>query len=643
MLPQTALISTIVATTLPLAVCATILIGTRRFGKLSAAISIAAATISLTGAGWLFMANRDMSAPLHITGNWLVSGDISVIFGYLLDPLSLVMLLVVAAISFLVQLYSWGYMAQDPGLARYYAFLSLFAWAMLNLTVAAAVLQLYVFWELVGLSSYLLIGFWYEKFSASQAGKKAFVMTRLGDIFFFFGILLLVIHFGQLDIAQLNHLDPAGQISPAMITAATLLILGGVIGKSAQFPLLTWLPDAMEGPTPVSALLHSATMVAAGVYLTARLFPLFSLSPTTLAVCLLVGTLSMLSASTMALVARDIKQVWAFSTISQLGYMLMALGAGGYTAGIFHLTTHAGFKALLFLCSGVFLHTFATNDMFAIGRAGGRGLKIPIFCMIVGAAALAGLPPFSGFFSKEMVLAQLAGLSNPIWLWVGLLGAFLTAYYAFRLIFVIVFPERDPLRTDAAHEEGFHAATHDGGHGMHGHHHSGAAGEYAAMAAPLVILALVTILLGFSHDWFSSFLVGGVHETHVGGHPGWLPYVEIGGALFGILLAFFEFGRRGAPRVGFVERLPLLADFFAQRWYLDHVYRWLVDHVLDRGFSRLCALGDRNVIDKSLDGLADGTIFSGHRLSDLQSGIIQAKLAVIFAAVLLLAVYVIVP
>ncbi|HSO60064.1 MAG TPA: NADH-quinone oxidoreductase subunit L, partial [Desulfobacterales bacterium] len=400
------LTAAIAATALPLAAFAVILLLTRGWPRVSAALSIAAISVTLVCAGALLVGHWHLEKPLEYATLWMAGGDIAVSVGFLIDPLSLLMLMIVAVICFLVQVYSLGYMAGDPGVARYYAFMSLFAWAMLNLTLAATLLQLYIFWELVGLSSYLLIGFWYEKFSASQAGKKAFVMTRLGDVAFFIGILLVLLNFGNLSIAELNS-PRAGFLPPPLITAAALLIFGGIIGKSAQFPLLTWLPDAMEGPTPVSALLHSATMVAAGVYLLARLFPFFSLSPAALQICLAVGAVSMLLAATMAMVSRDIKQVWAYSTISQLGFMIMGLAAGDYVAGVFHLTTHAGFKALLFLCAGVFIHACGGNDMFEIGRRGGRRLKIPMICMIVAAAALSGIPPFSGFFSKELILAAL--------------------------------------------------------------------------------------------------------------------------------------------------------------------------------------------------------------------------------------------
>ncbi len=439
------LIAAVLAAALPLAAFAVIILLTRGRPGLSAGISIAAVAVSTVCAGVLLFVHQELPRPLEFSASWVAGGGIDVRIGVLIDPLSLLMLAVVATICLLVQVYSLGYMAGDPGFGRYYAFMSLFAWAMMSMTLAPNLLQLYIFWELVGLASYLLIGFWYEKFSASEAGKKAFVMTRLGDVALFLGILLILIEFGNLDIRALNS-PAAGRLSPAVVTAAALLIFGGIVGKSAQFPLLTWLPDAMEGPTPVSALLHSATMVAAGVFLFARLFPFFSLSPTALGVCLAVGAVSMLLAATMAMVSRDIKQVWAYSTISQLGLMIMGLAAGDFTAGVFHLTTHAGFKALLFLCAGVFIHAFGTNDMFAIGRRGGRRLKAATVCLLVGAAALCGVPPFSGFASKELVLAALADLDNPLWLAAGLLGAFLTPYYTFRLLFVILRPAGLPRR-----------------------------------------------------------------------------------------------------------------------------------------------------------------------------------------------------
>ncbi len=592
---------------------------------LCAGLSIGAVGLSLGGALLLLVRHWASRDPLEYSVQWMLSGDLAVRAGILLDPLSLLMMSVVAVICLLVQLYSLGYMAADPGLARYYGFMSLFAWAMLSLTLAPNLLQLYVFWELVGLSSYLLIGFWFEKYSATQAGKKAFVMTRLGDVAFLLGILLVLAHLGNLGIREMNTAAVATAFEPSTLTVAILLIFGGIVGKSAQFPLLTWLPDAMEGPTPVSALLHSATMVAAGVYLFARLFPFFSLSPTAMTVCLAVGTISMLLASTMAIVTRDIKQVWAYSTISQLGFMLMGLASGSYFAGVFHLTTHAAFKALLFLCAGVFIHHFESNDMFAIGKAGGRRLRIPLVCMTLAAAALAGLPPLSGFFSKEAVMAALAAHPNPLWLGAGLLGAFLTAYYAFRLIFVIWVPDQDPA-TGATHADA--------------QQHTHPRWQASVMLGPLVVLALPTLGLGGLQTQLGSFLARGLSGPElILPHPAWLPPVASACALAGLGLAWLEFGRRRASRVGFVERSVFWHTLFAERWYIDRLYRALVDRVVDRGLARLCAGSDRHVIDGTVDGLGHGTVASGKVVSGLHRVMIQHRLGTMFAVVIFLALY----
>ncbi len=624
------LLAAALAALLPFVTFALIMIFTRPYPKLSAALSIAAVSVSLSCALFLLGSHWHLEKPIQYTAKWMISGDIYIPFGFLLDQLSLLMLTIVAVISFLVQVYSLGYMAGDPGFARYYAFQSLFAWAMMTMSIAPTMLQFYVFWELVGLASYLLIGFYYEKFSASEAGKKAFVMTRFGDIAFFLGLLLVLFNFGNLNILDMNSVDVTARMSPALITLCAILIFGGVAGKSAQFPLLTWLPDAMEGPTPVSALLHSATMVAAGVYMFARIFPFFSNSSAAMTTFLAIGTITMLLASTMAMVTRDIKQVWAYSTISQLGFMVMGLAAGSYFAGIFHLTTHAGFKALLFLCSGVFIHEFETNDFFEMGKYGGRGLKVPMVCITLAAAALSGLPPLSGFFSKEAIMGGLAGLHNPVWLWAGLLGAFLTAYYSFRLIFAILFPKQ--IEKPHHGEHGGHGHGHDGGH-----HH---AGIYWVMAWPLIILASVTLVLGFFQSPLENFLVGhhGGGEAH-GGHHAWLLYVAVGLALSGVGLAWLEFGRKGASQVGFIEKVEPISALFANRWYIDHFYRRFLDYFIYGIVSNLFTRNDRRVIDGGIDGICRATVGSGWALSFLQSGMLQYNLMVMFAVLALVALY----
>ncbi len=623
-------LAVILSTLPPLAAFVLILLGTRSQAKLSAGLSIGAITVSLAASLFLLVRHWKLETALEYSARWLVLDTVEIPFGFLLDPLSLLMLAIVTGICFLVQVYSLGYMAGDPGFSRYYAFMSLFAWAMTSLVVSPTLLQLFVFWELVGLSSYLLIGFWYEKFSATQAGKKAFVMTRTGDVAFLLGLLLVLAYLGNPGILEMNRPETAAVMPSMILTLSALLIFGGIVGKSAQFPLLTWLPDAMEGPTPVSALLHSATMVAAGVYLFARLFPFFSLSPAAMTFFLVIGTLSMLLASTMALVTRDIKQVWAYSTISQLGFMIMGLAAGGYFAGVFHLTTHAGFKALLFLCSGVFIHRYHTNDIFELGKLGSRGLKTPMLAVAVAAGALAGLPPFSGFFSKEAILGVLAGLSNPIWLAAGLVGAFLTSYYAFRVIFVLLRAEGE------AAEETEGPASSVPAHGDDHQERS-----LRVMAWPLIVLAALTVALGFFQGPLDRFLTGSMQLVRGSGaeHASWLPFTALAFAAVGLGLAWLDFGRCGAKGVGFVERIPSLHRLFAERWYLDHYYGRFMERVIDRGLSTLFAQNDNKVIDGGIDALSRGTVESGRLVAFLQSGMIQYRLLVIFAVVVLLSLH----
>ncbi len=597
---------------------------TRRNVPLSCGISLVCAAGPLVSAWTLLISQWHLTAPILWEVFWLLGQQTKVSYGFLLDPLSLLMLCIVASISFLVQVYSLGYMAGDEGMAKFYSFLSLFAWSMLSLVVASGIMQLYIFWEMVGLSSYLLIGFWHHKFSASEAGKKAFVMTRLGDLGLFLGIILLLLNLGDLSILGLNQ-KAAAQLSPTLLTTTALLIFCGVVGKSAQFPLLTWLPDAMEGPTPVSSLLHSATMVAAGVYLTSRIFPLFAGSAQAMAVVLAIGTITMLLSSTMAMVARDLKQVWAYSTVSQLGFMLMGLGAGSYFAGVFHLTTHAAFKCLLFLCSGVFIHHFGSNDMFEIAKAGGRRLRIPMVSITIAGAALAGVFPLAGFFSKEAVMGALAGLHNPVWVWAGLTGAFMTAYYTFRLLFVMWCP---PV-IEEPHGHDSH------GHDSHGGGHSPAL--YWVMAAPLVVLAGFTLVLGFSEHGLASFLLWG-HHPEAGHHP-WVLPAALTAVGLGVGLAWLEFGRKGAAQTGFLSKLPSLERLFSNRWYLDHLYRRLLDYVIYGLFSRLFTFNDRRVIDGGIDGFCRGTVGLGWALSLVQSGKLQYNLLTMMVVIAVLGMY----
>jgi NADH-quinone oxidoreductase subunit L len=356
-------------------------------------------------------------------------------------------------------------------------------------------------------------------------------------------------------------------------------------------------------------------MVAAGVFLFARLFPFFSHSAEAMSVCLAVGTLSMLMASTMAMVDPDIKKVWAYSTISQLGYMLMGLSAGSYAAGTFHLITHATFKALLFLASGVWIHYLETNDMYKIAGKNGRAFKIPMACTVLAAASLAGLPPLSGFFSKEMILSALFDLENPLWLLAGLLGVFMTAYYAFRPVFIILFPRETEKEKDREEDEG-------------------GKGAYFAMAWPLLVLALLTLVLGFFKSPVEGFLrVRGPRE-----HT-WLLLVSVALGLLGVGLTWAEFGRRGAPRIGFVERMAPVKRFFLERWFLDRLYGWFLRNVIYRAIADLFARNDSRVIDGGIGGVSRFTVGGGRMVSHLQSGLLRYNLMVMFVVLAFIGLY----
>jgi NADH-quinone oxidoreductase subunit L len=625
-----------------------IMIFTWRRDKLSLGISLTCSTIPVILAWWLFFTVKDatLAKPIITQVNWMVSDAVIVPFGFLLDPVSLLMLVIVATISWLIQIYSIGYMEGDPGFARYFADLSLFGMAMLSLVSASGMVQLFVSWELVGLASYLLIGFWYEKFSASEAGKKAFVVTRFGDIGFYMGLVFLLyfmkdISLFGLGIADINNIGIAQKLTEAQITLCALLIFCGVAGKSAQFPIHVWLPDAMEGPTPVSALLHSATMVAAGVYLMTRLFPFFAASPTAMTVALILATITLILSSTIGMVAKDIKQVWAYSTISQLGFMAMGLAAaalahGTLFAGYYHLTTHAAFKALLFLCAGVFIHHFGTNDFFVMSKDGGRKLSIPMVTVTIGALALAGIFPFAGFFSKELVLAQLWHLDNKLWVGLGLFGAFLTAYYTFRVIFVLLFPRPDDhpawetyyIREEVAghghgHGHGSHGHEEEEAHGSHGHGHDEHHGVPWVMSLPLIILATFTCVLGFLQTPIEKFLLGA-------SHPHEMNYLllglAVGCALGGIGVAWLDWGAKRATWTGFLSKFPMLENFFIQKWYMDHFWRWFLNAVIYGIFSKIFTYNDRRVVDGGVDAVALGTIGSGRLLSFLQTAFLQLNL-----------------
>src|SRR5580700_8556786 len=447
---------------------------------------------------WIAAQFSSLSLPYHeFVAHWIRSGSFSADFAVYLDQLSLVMLLVVTGVGFLIHIYSVGYMWDDPSYYRFFSYLNLFMFFMLTLVLANNYLLMFIGWEGVGLASYLLIGFWFTKDSAASAGKKAFIVNRIGDFGFLIALFLLIKHFGTLSFEPVFRIVsgmPAETAGAGLLTAIGLLLMVGACGKSAQIPLYVWLPDAMEGPTPVSALIHAATMVTAGVYMVSRSHTIFERAPAALMVVAILGTLTAFFAATIGIAQTDIKKVLAYSTVSQLGYMFMACGVGAFSAGIFHLMTHAFFKGLLFLAAGSVIHAIGgEQDM---RQMGGLRSFIPWTFLTMGIATLAisGIPPLAGFWSKDEILWKAYQVSWVYWL-IGLITAFITSFYMFRLLFMTFFGDYRGARVDA-HGHGSH------GHGEHGH------GE--PHESPMVMLAPLLILLSL----FGGFVGWNHHFEH---------------------------------------------------------------------------------------------------------------------------------
>jgi NADH-quinone oxidoreductase subunit L len=458
------------------------------FGKKSSRQAVTAVALFFSGAAfamalWAAMRFSSLSLPYQeVFAHWIRSGSFSVDFAFYLDQLSLVMLLVVTGVGFLIHIYSVGYMWDDTSYYRFFAYLNLFMFFMLTLVLAGNYLQMFIGWEGVGLASYLLIGFWFTKDSAASAGKKAFIVNRIGDFGFMIALFLFIKHFGSLNFDRVfQSVAPmsAETTGAGLLTTIGILLMVGACGKSAQIPLYIWLPDAMEGPTPVSALIHAATMVTAGVYMVSRSHMIFERAPMALTVVAIIGTLTAFFAATIGIAQTDIKKVLAYSTVSQLGYMFMACGVGAFSAGIFHLMTHAFFKGLLFLAAGSVIH--AVGGEQDMRKMGGLRTKIPwtFWTMTAGTLAIAGIPGLAGFFSKDEILWRAYQASWAYWL-VGLVTAFITSFYMFRLWFLTFFGE---YRGEAE------AA---GGHGHGGIHESP-----KVMIVPLVILAVLSVIGGY--------------------------------------------------------------------------------------------------------------------------------------------------
>ncbi len=525
---------------------------------------------------------------------WIAIGSFQVEASLLLDPLSLVMVLVVTGVGFLIHVYSTGYMAEEERFARFFTLLNLFIFSMLTLVLADNFLLLYVGWELVGFCSYMLIGFWFEKPSAADAGKKAFLVNRVGDFGFALGVFLIFVTFGSLAYADVLNAEAVEAIAPLTITTITLLLFVGAVGKSAQIPLYVWLPDAMEGPTPVSALIHAATMVTAGVYMIARTNVLFAASPTASGVVAWIGVLTAFFAATIALVQTDLKRILAYSTVSQLGYMILGVGVGGYAAGIFHLTTHAFFKALLFLGAGSVMHALAGE--LNIFKMGGLREKMPTTyrTFLWGALALSGFPLLSGFFSKDEILWLAANKSTLLW-GVGIVTALLTAIYSFRMVFVVFLGQpRDKKLFAHAHE------------------------SPRAMTVPLVILATLAIvggLLNLPGELIGAERLGLMnnllehtlehHHVHLGRGLQW-GLLGISGLLpvIALLLAQNLWGIYPNRPRQLGQRYAWLHNLLVNKYYVDEFYMAVIVNPLRRLGAFLAEAVDRQVIDRAVNGVA---------------------------------------
>jgi len=567
---------------------------------------------------------------------WIPSGDFLVNVGLQLDPLSAVMILVVTGVGFLIHVYSIGYMHSEEGYGRYFAYLNLFTFAMLTLVLADNFLLMFVGWEGVGLCSYLLIGFWYDKPSAANAGRKAFVVNRIGDFGFLLAMMLIFSLFGTLRFDSIFHQAPlALTFGGGMATTITLLLFLGATGKSAQIPLYIWLPDAMEGPTPVSALIHAATMVTAGVYMVARCHVLFLLAPVSLAVVAVIGALTAIFAASIGLVQNDIKRVLAYSTVSQLGYMFLGCGVGAFAAGIFHLMTHAFFKALLFLGSGSVIHALSGEQ--DIRKMGGIAKKVPLTyaTFLVGALAISGFPGLAGFFSKDEILWKTfcsSQGSNLLWLF-GALAALFTAFYMFRLLFLVFHG-----KSRVEHERELHL------------HESP-----PTMLFALVVLAILSIFGGYvgvpkilgGHNLFESFLepaftryfvlesaTEGLHSLSLE----WtLLLASVAIALLGIFLAWVLYLKRAQIPATLTARLPGIYNLILNKYYVDEVYGALFV-IPGRKLSEfLYARFDLGIVDGLVNFVGEFVVRAGEGLKRIQTGYVrQYGFAILLSALCVL-------
>lgn len=564
--------------------------------------------------------------------DWISAGNVKIPFSFLVDPLSALMLLIVTGIGFLIHVYSTGYMNHDAGFGKFFAYLNLFIFFMLLLVLGSNYVVMFIGWEGVGLCSYLLIGFWFTNASYASAAKKAFVMNRIGDLGFLIAVFLIFTTFQSVEFATVFPQAAAMASGDSMIVLITTLLFVGAIGKSAQIPLFTWLPDAMAGPTPVSALIHAATMVTAGIYMIARSNILFTLAPSTLGLISVIGLATLVLAASIALSQTDIKKVLAYSTVSQLGYMFLGLGVGAYTGAFFHVITHAFFKALLFLGAGSVIHAMSNEQ--DMRNMGGLRKKLPVtfLTMMIGTIAIAGLPPFSGFFSKDEILAHVYEHNKIFWV-IGVVGAMFTSFYMFRMMYLTF--------------NGSFRGTTEQEHHLHE--------SPSSMTIPLIVLAVLSALggligipavLGGSH-WLSSFLAPVFEASNAkAGHLTLdhtteyiLMAVSVTAALISMLYAYSRYVKQGhVPADDNTDR-GTLARLSYQKFYIDELYQALVTRPLDAISAFFYKTVDKLGIDGLVNGFGKGAVEASKGFRLLQSGMVGFYILMMVAGMIALLVY----
>ncbi|WP_246944404.1 NADH-quinone oxidoreductase subunit L [Bacillus pinisoli] len=603
----------------PLASFLTLLLIGKRMKEGSAYVGMLFTFLSLV-LSVVVLLNRLTSPNVKAEFTWLSIGDLQLTAGFEVNQLNALMLFIVSLVSFLVHMYSKGYMHSDERFHVFFAYLGLFTFAMLGLVLSPNLLQTYIFWELVGLGSFLLIGFYFYKSDARAAAKKAFIMTRIGDVGLLIGMILLFWQVGSFEYDEIFAVVEAGGISYEMITLTAILIFVGAMGKSGQFPLHTWLPDAMEGPTPVSALIHAATMVAAGVYLVAALFPLFAASETALYTVAVIGAFTAIFAASIGLVQTDIKRVLAYSTVSQLGYMMLALGSAGYVAGVFHLMTHAFFKALLFLAAGSVIHAVHNQNIEEMGGLW-KKLRITAPLFLIGTLAISGVPLFSGFFSKEEILVAAWAHGNYGLFTLAIIAAFFTAFYMFRLFFLVF--TGDP-------------------RGNQKHVHE----SPTVMTFPMIVLGVLAVFAGYVNTpWFGTFLGDWLTaDNHALGHhidaPLWIMAVATIVSVGGILLAYMIYGNKTISRDWLSGSFPAGYGILKNKYFVDEFYQMTVVYAT-KTFSLFLKYIEIFLIEGIVKGIKVMVTSIGRVGASVHNGQVQTYGAVAFVGLaLLLIVYV---